>query len=211
MRKVFLRQGNYLIEFGDSNIKTIRFNDSKAYRLFSLNVIDSIIFSINNEEVDLEKYGMIIYNPFQIDLNEKKFLNLVYKKLEKNIRDDERGFIADIEKASICLFEKLALASDFPIDYNDSFDISKFFSAFEVRIMEPEDYLEKIVRYIRLSCEIFHTKIFISFGLLALLDDFEIDLLNKELIQYDVSLLDVFYNEKSNFETLFIDTDWCII
>lgn len=211
MKKIFLRQGNYLIEFGDSNIKTVRFNDSKAYRLFSFDVINSIIFSINNEEVDLEKYGMIIYNPFQIDLNEKKFLNLVYKKLEKNIHDDERRFISDIEKASICLFEKLSLASDLPIDYNDSFDLNKFFSSFDVKIMEPEDYLEKIVRYIRLSCEIFHTKFFISFGLLALLNSDEIDLLNKELIQYDVSLLDVFYNEKSNIETLYIDTDWCII
>ena len=211
MRKIFLRQSNYLIEFGDSNIKTIRFNDSKAYRLFSLNVFSSIIFSINNEEVDLEKYGMIIFNPFQLDLNEKKFLNLVYKKLEKNIRDEERRFIADIEKASLSLFEKLALASDIPIDYNDTFDFNKYFSAFDVKIMEPEDYLEKIVRYIRLSCEIFHTKIFISFGLLALLDNDEIDLLNKELIQYDVSLLDVFYNEKSSLKTLYIDTDWCII
>lgn len=211
MRKIFLRQSNYLIEFGDSNIKTIRFNDSKAYRLFSLNVFSSIIFSINNEEVDLEKYGMIIFNPFQLDLNEKKFLNLVFKKLEKNIHDEERRFIADIEKASLSLFEKLALASDIPIDYNDTFDFNKFFSAFDVKIMEPEDYLEKIVRYIRLSCEIFHTKLFISFGLLALLDNDEIDLLNKELIQYDVSLLDVFYNEKSSLETLYIDTDWCII
>ncbi len=211
MRKIFLRQSNYLIEFGDSNIKTIRFNDSKAYRLFSLNVFNSIIFSINNEEVDLEKYGMIIFNPFQLDLNEKKFLNLVFKKLEKNIRDEERCFIADIEKASLSLFEKLALSSDIPIDYNDTFDFNKYFSAFDVKIMEPEDYLEKIVRYIRLSCEIFHTKLFISFGLLALLDNAEIDLLNKELIQYDVSLLDVFYNEKSSLETLYIDTDWCII
>lgn len=211
MRKIFLRQSNYLIEFGDSNIKTIRFNDSKAYRLFSLNVFSSIIFSINNEEVDLEKYGMIIFNPFQLDLNEKKFLNLVYKKLEKNIRDEERRFIADIEKSSLSLFEKLSLASDIPIDYNDTFDFNKFFSAFDVKIMEPEDYLEKIVRYIRLSCEIFHTKLFISFGLLVLLDNDEIDLLNKELIQYDVSLLDVFYNEKSSLETLYIDTDWCII
>ena len=211
MRKIFLRQSNYLIEFGDSNIKTIRFNDSKAYRLFSLNVINSIIFSINNEEVDLEKYGMIIFNPFQIDLNEKKFLNLVYKKLEKSIRDEERRFIADIEKSSLCLFEKLALVSDIPIDYNDTFDFNRFFSAFDVKIMEPEDYLDKIVRYIRLSCEILHTKLFVSFGLLALLDKAEIDLLNKELNQYDVSLLDVFYNEKSNIETLYIDTDWCII
>ena len=211
MRKIFLRQSNYLIEFGDSNIKTIRFNDSKAYRLFSLNVINSIIFSINNEEVDLEKYGMIIFNPFQIDLNEKKFLNLVYKKLEKSIRDEERRFIADIEKSSLCLFEKLALVSDIPIDYNDTFDFNRFFSAFDVKIMEPEDYLDKIVRYIRLSCEILHTKLFVSFGLLALLDKAEIDLLNKELNQYDVSLLDVFFNEKSNIETLYIDTDWCII
>ena len=211
MRKIFLRQSNYLIEFGDSNIKTIRFNDSKAYRLFSLNVINSIIFSINNEEVDLEKYGMIIFNPFQIDLNEKKFLSLVYKKLEKSIRDEERRFIADIEKSSLCLFEKLALVSDIPIDYNDTFDFNRFFSAFDVKIMEPEDYLDKIVRYIRLSCEILHTKLFVSFGLLALLDKAEIDLLNKELNQYDVSLLDVFYNEKSNIETLYIDTDWCII
>ena len=135
----------------------------------------------------------------------------MYKKLEKSIRDEERRFIADIEKSSLCLFEKLALVSDIPIDYNDTFDFNRFFSAFDVKIMEPEDYLDKIVRYIRLSCEILHTKLFVSFGLLALLDKAEIDLLNKELNQYDVSLLDVFFNEKSNIETLYIDTDWCII
>lgn len=212
MKKVFFVQANYLYEFENTNINIIRFNNPKEYREFSQNVFENIVFSINNNVVDLNKYGMIIYNPFELNINDKKIQNLVYKKLEKYIEDDERMIISKIEQESLKLFEKLSLNIDVSIDYNDSIDITKLFGSFDIKISDDNmSFLEKIVQYVKLNVELFNIKIIISFGLLSLLEQQEIDLLNIELLQYGVVLVDAQYNINENDNSLYVEGDWCII
>lgn len=211
MRKAFLTSANYLIEFDDMHIKTIQFNDANSYRNFAQNVLENIIFSIDNNEVDLNKYGLIIYDPFNIDLNDKKLIGLLYKKLEKNIFEEEKIIIGNIEQECLKLFELLSLKINTPIDYNNNIDYSKLFSSFEIKILQPSNYLEKLLQYLSLITEIFHTKLIISFGLLPLLTKEEINLLDKELIQFGLSLIDIQYHKDDDRETLYIEEDWCII
>ena len=212
MKKVFFVQANYLYEFENTNINIIRFNNPKEYREFSQNVFENIVFSINNNVVDLNKYGMIIYNPFELNINDKKILNLVYKKLEKYIEDEERMIISKIEQESLKLFEKLSLNIDVSIDYNDSMDLNKLFGSFDIKISNDNmSFLEKIVQYVKLNVELFNIKIIISFGLLSLLEQQEIDLLNIELLQYGVVLVDAQYNINENNNSLYVEGDWCII
>ena len=57
------------------------------------------------------------------------------------------------------------------------------------------------------------TKIIISFGLLSLINDDEIKLLEKELLYNDLVLTDISYcdEELKKENDLTIDDDWCII
>ena len=70
MKKIFIETLNQLIEF-DSSIKSLKFNNQLNYRELSFNLFDNFTFSIDNNTIGLNKNSLIIYNPFEIDLNEK--------------------------------------------------------------------------------------------------------------------------------------------
>ncbi len=71
MKKIFIEILNKLITIDDNFINTVSFIDSENYKLFSFNILKHISYSIDNEIVDTEKYGMVIYNPFQISFSDK--------------------------------------------------------------------------------------------------------------------------------------------
>ena len=47
------------------------------------------VFSQNDKIISPEKYGYIINDIFTLDINDKKLINLLYKKLEKSVQDSD--------------------------------------------------------------------------------------------------------------------------
>lgn len=214
MKKIFIETLNQLIEF-DSSIKSLKFNNQLNYRELSFNLFDNFTFSIDNNTIDLNKNSLIIYNPFEIDLNEKKLLTSMYKELEKEINDDDRIYIQKIESECFNLLENLLINYDYNFEYSESIDINKLFQALDIHFptIEYSNYLELIVNYFKLYSKYCKTKIVISFGLLDLLSNDEISLLEKELEYIELILLDISYigNLNKNENVFIIEEDWCII
>lgn len=214
MKRILINLINEVIEFNNS-IKCIKFNNQLNYRELCFNLLDNLTFSIDNNIYDLNKISLIIYNPFEIDLNEKKLLNSMYKELEKEINENNIISLQKIEGECINLLEELSINYDYQYEYSDSIDISKLLSAFNVQFPDIvySNYLELVVSYFKLYNKYCKTKVIISFGLLDLLSNEEIVLLEKELSYLDLILLDISYigNMNKIEETFVIDEDWCII
>ncbi len=213
MKKIFIEILNKLITIDDNFINTVSFIDSENYKLFSFNILRHISYSIDNEIVDTEKYGMVIYNPFQISFSDKKFISALYKKIEKELNDEEKQIINQLEKESFQLFDLFNLNSNYKLEYSEQVDFQKYLSAFNLTFSNDiqAEYLEGICQYFKICCDFLNIKIVISFGLLNLLNSKEIELLNKELQQLDLVLLDIQYVNQTNTKTLLVDKDWCII
>lgn len=211
MKKIHIDCLNDVIEF-DNAIKRIKVRSSKDFKHISFNLLNEITISIDNDIVD-NKNVLIIYNPFEINLNDKKFLNNIYKELESNINDEEKRKLHNIELAAYDFFDDLKYISTISFEYNPEIEITKLFSAFNLSIPQDNNYLELITSYFILNERYCKTKFIISFGLTSLLDSNDINLLEKELAYNDLVLLDIIYvgNEDYTKIDLTIEEEWCII
>ena len=139
----------------------------------------------------------------------------MYKDLEKEINDDDRIYIQKIESECFNLLENLLINYDYNFEYSESIDINKLFQALDIHFpsIEYSNYLELVVNYFKLYSKYCKTKIVSSFGLLDLLSNDEISLLEKELEYIELILLDISYigNLNKNENAFIIEEDWCII
>lgn len=214
MKKLFLKSLNQLIEF-ENPVKRLRFISKDNYRQMAFNFNEEIVFSINNEIIDISKYGLVLQNPFSISLNEKKLLNGLYKELEAKINEKSIIKLSSIEKEAFEMFNDILNDIEYPFEYEEKINVNKFLGTFDIKFPEIDysNYLNLICDYVKLYSIYCKTKIIISFGLLSLINDDEVKLFEKELAYNDLILLDVSYfgDEQRKEKDLIIDDEWCII
>lgn len=212
MKQFFIKSINSLVKM-DDYIDEIVMEDSLNYRNIYFNLIDEIIYSEDNNIIDIEKKGLIIRNPLELSLNEKKLLNSLYKTLISSIDDENKQIINEIEEKMMELMDFLSCNVDFSIDYNNEIDINKLFASIDLKFNEIEynNYFEMLVQFIKIYNSILSIKCIVSFGLFSILSEEEIEALKKEIKSLDLTLLDFECNNKTNVKSLIIDTDYCII
>ena len=210
--RLFIKKSDYHIDIVNS-ITSFIIDNNIVYRELALNFNENIEIYDNEVFVELDKKTLVVYNPFQIELNEKKMIATMYKELQNNIHDEERIVLSNIENNFLQLVEKLSLEIDFPINYNESIDMNKLFQSFDVKFQtpEPENYLELVVSYLRLCSNLLKIKYIFSFGLLQLLSKDEIKLLQKELELMDLLLVDFSTSTSLNKNVYYVDKDWFIV
>ena len=184
MKKIFIKPLNRLCDF-DDKLLVIKFEDPIIYREFTFDIINNLNYSKNNSIIDLEKYGNVIYNPYDLNLTEKKLIELL------NV-----------------LFQKVSV----PFEYNEGIDVSKLFLSIGVRypIVSKASYFENLLLYIKIYVEVLHIKCFITLNLTNLLSSEEQNKLKLYLKELDIVLIDCFVESKNNND-LIIDSDWCSI
>lgn len=210
MKKIFISPINYLLLF-DDNIKVINVEKPSLYRLLSINILDNMTYSIDDKTEQLDKKSLIIYNPFEIDINDPKNVKNLLKKIEIEIRNLDYQLLNEIEVKILDLLEIATENLDIPIDYNMNVDIQKLLSAFNLVYKEPLTYIEKLIYYIKIHSEINKITLIITFGLLNLLETDEIGFLDKELKKLNLHLLDINYSSKNHNKDILVDEDWCVI
>lgn len=211
MKKIFIKPLNRLCDF-DDKLLVIKFEDPIIYREFTFDIINNLNYSKNNSIIDLEKYGNVIYNPYDLNLTEKKLVNVLYSILQNHIKDNEIKIINEIEKNLIELLNVLFQKVSVPFEYNEGIDVSKLFLSIGVRypILSKASYFENLLLYIKIYVEVLYIKCFITLNLTNLLSSEEQNKLKLYLKELDIVLIDCFVESKNN-SNLIIDSDWCSI
>lgn len=213
MKKLFIKKLCHLIEYNET-IFQLNIDDPIIFRELAFSIEDNIIFSIDDKEINLYKYMLKIDNLFSLDINDKKFIGSLYKRIISQISDDQRLKIANIENLFIDLFEEISTFSDDRLTYKMEIDLPKLFNIFQLNYQEceKENYLEYLLSYIKINIETNGTLIIVSFNLLNILTDDEILLLKKELTSLDIVLFDLSLTSNiRKVEHLIIDNEWCIL
>lgn len=209
-KKMFIKPINELIKIEDSII-AIRFDDPKTYREFALNIDENIIFSIDDTPVNYQTKALVITNPLELELNDKKTLTILYKKLAYRVNENIQKKIIHIEQEIFDLIETISYESSYDLEYVDSFDLVKVLQMYQVTLQEVKksNYLEFILTYIKTNSELNHYSIVISFGLTLLLTKKELKILKNELAIYQISIVDFYLNNNNpTIDYLTIDNDW---
>lgn len=212
MKKMFIKPINSLIEF-DKPIIQIIFENNVDFRNFIENIEVNVIYSENDESLELNKKTIIINNIYNIDINDKKNITFLYKNIVNQLSEKQKESFDKINNELLNVIKDINNTNDYGIDFEDSFDITKILNLYQVKFcLDEQNYLEKLAKYIEITSSVSKINTFISFSLIRILSEEEVNLLVKELSLSKINLIDFdFQNSKKEIKYYEIDEDWCII
>ena len=148
------------------------------------------VFSEDGMDISPEKSGEIITDLFNFDLNDKKIINLLYKKIEKNF---------NFGKHIVKFNELNSLAENFlgdlffDLPFSLTFEeagVVDYLKLFSVKIEKSyESFLEKIVCYINVLVELKGCRFVIFVNLKSFLSDDDLRMLYSHCRNEKISVL----------------------
>lgn len=131
----------------------------------------SFVFSTVDEIVSPEKFGVMVCDPFHFDLNDKKILNLLFKKLEKQSLGDKCQLFNRLSSETVRFFEELSFTVPFQLSYEEATPLD-YMKAVSLKFEKTYDTLEeKIICYINALIELKKCEFFVFVNLKSVLDD----------------------------------------
>ena len=147
-----------------------------------------------------------------IDINNKKILKTLYKKIIQYIDLNLKEHISLIENEIFKLLDELIYQTNYELYYDGEIDINKILGMYQLSLKQNKDnnYLEFLVKYIKLNIELNDSSLIISFGLIKILTKNELELLKKELKLLNISLVDIIIETTnlSRISYLNVDSEW---
>lgn len=198
----------------DKPIISLTFDDVKIYRDFSMHFYDNIIYSIDNEEKDLLKDSIRLFNPFDLNINNKKFLLSLHKNINGKLNDSQKSTLSKIESELFELFDDFIINENIPLTYTAESNLINLLSIYKFSfcIDESQNFLEKLINFLKINNEYSDTHIIISNNLIENFTKEEIALLETELNLLDIHIIDLSLNKAEiKSKELVIDSNWCIL
>ena len=169
----------------------------------------------DNKMLNFAKSADFIFNPFSLELSQKKIMNKILQQLSENAVGGEFFHKTQNLKSEInkYIYELLATV-DVPLTFDCDFQMSKFFSVLGISIDQEIGILARLLQYIDLCNSILGIKVFIFYGLSNLFTEDELKQFLKEasykkiyVVLLENSVKDWFGNEK----IIVLDRDLCIV
>lgn len=173
------------------------------------------IFLANNQPINCSKFAFMIVDLFNFDLNDKKIVNLLYKKLEGVAINEKYAKLSELNSVVVSFLEDLTFSVPFSLDYGEIQPID-FFKSASLKFEKTYDtLLEKIICYVNALIELKGCEFFVFVNLKGVLSDTELSMLYKHCSLEQVGLL-LIENSKcrqllSNEKAVIITEDLCEI
>jgi CRISPR-associated protein Csn2 len=221
--RLFYETCNLEIEIPDGGFVGICIEDPVMFRHFTenlwrqANALEGEIFLTQGEKaIKLNKEGCVIFNPYSLDVNEKKILNHIYGELQEIVELDYYVKKSEIDSAILSLLDEVTEHLPYPLEYALNIDFQQLLKLYGVKVdMQDTDLMERVINYIRLSHQVMGTGLFIFVHFRDYFNREEL-LKIKEMIQYEqISVLmveNMVDTEKTlNEKWWIIDRDRCMI
>ena len=147
------------------------------------------VFSQEGKIVSADKYGALVSNLFNFDLNDKKVLSLLHKRIESISYGEKVMLFNELSAKTVEFLEEIAFCVPFSLDYNEPQPID-FFKMVGVKFEKQYDSLEeKIVCYINALIELKKCEFFIFVNLKSVLSDEKLKNIYAHCLSEQVGLL----------------------
>lgn len=195
------------------NIENQKFYYNLLGKLYDFDE-DTFIYSKDYEIKNLSKSCLIIDNIFNLDVNNKKILNALYKRISSELIDkSDKDEIEKINSTIISLLNKISLDLNLSVDYYTDLDVIKILNLYNFCFkMDQSTPLEKFVTYIKANLEINKYKFIISTNILPMFSKNDIELLSNELKYLGLTLINITLIQQKYenlVDSLTIDNDLC--
>lgn len=128
-------------------------------------------FSRDGQTIAASKYGAMISDLFHFDLNDKKILGLLHKRLENVAFGEKIALFNEFSCQTINFLEELAFCVPFALDYDEPQPIDYLKVAGVKFEKNYESLEEKIICYINALIELKKCEFFVFVNLKSVLND----------------------------------------
>lgn len=169
----------------------------------------------DKKEYSIPKHIKVIFDFYNLDLNEKKMQTILYNSLTTISQNELMVEYSKLNTELASFIDKLNYSSDFEIDYNDQSPLSALLKALGVVAkIDTDNLLSSLVSYIEFCSKLIGIKLFVFVNLKTFLSEDDIEKLYKQTMLGDiyVLLLENTLRTKLNNEFItLIDKDLCEI
>jgi CRISPR-associated protein Csn2 len=221
--KLFYRVCELEIELQQGSCVGICLENREVFRQFTETLwqqaagADGELFlTSEGKPVKLNKEGCVIFNPYEIDVNERKILNHIYEEMREIMETTYYEESANINGACVSLLDEIEKRLPYSMEYSLDMDFTQLLKMYNVKVVSEEgDLLSRVVNYIRLSHQVLGTSIFMLVHGRDYFTPAELEQL-KEMVAYEQVILLFVENrmdeERQQDERWWIvDDDACII
>lgn len=184
---------------------------------YSLHNNENIMnYTIDYEQKDPYKHASILFSPFEINFNNKKILNLLYKTVINKINQNQKDQINFINTCIINLLDEISLDIPLVTNFNLEIDFIKVLSLYDftLRQSEANNLLEIFLEYIKLFIELQKIDFIILIDLLKFFTQEEYNALQEEIKLLQISIINIELSKKNRKriqECILMDEDYCEI
>lgn len=216
MLKIKGIEKNFVIDSG--KIYNINIENSQYFNRLINGLIDLdediFIFSENYELSNFSKNSLIIMDIFSLNPNSKKILTTLYNRIEKNyLSNEDKEHIYKINSDILNILEKISLELDVEVEYECDFDFIKILNSYQFRFKENgQTLLERLITFIKANLEIKSFDFIITINLLSMINEKDLEIMQKELELLQITLININSISKINkniVDYTTIDDDLC--
>lgn len=174
------------------------------------------VLSQGDKEIDLSKKIELIMNPFMIEINGRKILNKLYSELDK-ISKTETMYMQTLKIARDIKEYILSLEyeADYSLEFETELDVPGLLKIAGVKYEETEiDFLEKLIRYIKIIVRVLSIKVIVFINLRSYLSETQMQEVIKEIEYQEIQAIFMENQERVGLEggkRYIIDKDQCEI
>lgn len=216
------RKYNFSIQLKENQVSILTIENTDVFS----HVIEDLTSQINGGEgsliladkeklLELSKYADLIMNPFEINCNDKRILNVLYGELKQNIINDFYKDFNILNSEISTFIERVSNSIPYPICYKDNLDSLGLLKYSELRIDDNyECLLERVINYLRVQKEICGIQIVVFINLKDYFSSDETQELYEFCFNKKIHIIIVEghpHNVLESEQVLVIDKDLCYI
>ncbi|MBQ8472411.1 MAG: type II-A CRISPR-associated protein Csn2 [Bacilli bacterium] len=208
------------LSFNNESIQVIEIENKKMfYRLISDLVLlkngeklnELYFFDDKNEELNIGSRVEVYVDFFQIDLNSKKNISALTKKISSNLTDIEKDELFNSFKKLYKSFNRILNEFELPIVINDNLIIEDILKLFKISFKASNDLLDNLLLLIEIEKSLNLNEILFFINLKQYLNKDELEELYKYAIYNSIKIVLIdsqSYGATINYEKkLIIDND----
>lgn len=173
------------------------------------------IFSEGDKILSLEKQAEIIWNPFSIDMNNKKILGKLYHELQTISLEESYDAIGNLNAEIIRYLDAISEKVAYPIRFGMDLNLMDLYKLYGVQLeTDGSSTLEKLMDYIKIMSSLCGIHMMIFVNLKDYLSENQIKELYKTAFYYKMNLLLIEAHQRETLPdecTQLIDQEFCVI
>lgn len=210
------------LEFRENEVQVVTIENREYFSAFlqdlynqSQGIGGKIILSEGEKMLSLNKVVEIVWNPFSVDINNRKILSKLFQELKTISIEEQYTEICELNSKVINYLDELNLKIPYPIQFHLDLDVLDLYKVYGVQLdIEGMDMFERLLQYVKVLKSLCGIQLLVFVNLKNYLSEKQIKELYKTAFYYKMNLLLVEAHQGKKFEcekNQLIDEDMCFI